>query len=66
MAEPDDLTVNHSTPHMLMTGFWSQQNICMVLMADGSIKSLSSDISDEELRALFTINGGEPPQGDQR
>lgn len=63
-ANPSDITFDEyfacvAGPH----NEWTRNGI-LVVFADGKVKSLKAGITKEELRALFTIDGGEPPNPD--
>ena len=58
-TKPEDLAVNIESPQEVMIGFWSGQNLSLVLMVDGSVQILGKGIDVEVLRGLLTCSGGE-------
>jgi hypothetical protein len=60
-TKPGGLTLNEDDPPATL-GEYSKDSF-LALFADGSARSLSTSIDPETLKALITINGGEPVGG---
>lgn len=56
-TKPDDLEVNFDKPTTGLAG--ARSDGFFVLMADGSVITISDKINRETLKALFTKAGGE-------
>jgi hypothetical protein len=58
--EPRDLAFGAMSFRLQQpNGVSSPYSVPAVAMADGSVRSLSADITSDELRGMFTVNGGE-------
>ena len=65
-TKPDDLDASPGKPFPKMAGFHRGGKFVM-LMADGSVRTLRPEVSESNLRATVTHNGGEslPPDWDK-